>query len=375
MTTIEDYPIIFDLHIKPTYACCIQQRNPNNYFRSEKLERTKDNLKNNKHSGEMSRKAQGRIKNAINWLVSSANYKYVYVKGIDKRVKFKVNFITLTLPTTQHSISDNFFKKVLLHTFLNNCRYQYNLKNFVWKVEAQENGNIHAHITTDVFIHYLDVRKIWNRILLKKGLIDNYTAKHKNLSFEDYTYLYDPKGAKDKIQMRKAFDYGMATNWTDPNTTDIHSVNKINNLGSYLAKYFAKNDDDRRKIKGRLWSCSYNLSESNKLIVELCDNQDRVYLDSLNVPQVKYKEIISEANALGETYKIGSLYLFKIADWGTYIKGPLLDAFNEHRFNIRHNIQKAPPVQIAPQADEALIYNDEDRRIIVKEKVLDLFDN
>jgi hypothetical protein len=111
------------------------------------------------------------------------------------------------------------------------------------------------------------------------------------------------------------------------------------------------------------------------LIVELCDNQDRVYLDALNVPQVKYKEIISEANALGETYKIGSLYLFKIADWGTYIKGPLLEAFNEHRFNIRHNIQKAPPVQIAPQAEEALIYNEDARRIIVKEKVLDLFDN
>ena len=38
----------------------------------------------------------------------------------------------------------------------------------------------------------------------------------------------------------KRFEYGKKTNWSDPNTTDIHSVYKINNLAAYLSKYMAK---------------------------------------------------------------------------------------------------------------------------------------
>jgi phage gp46-like protein len=336
---------IYELHIKPTYAVCIPQRNGYGGGRTTKQLANEENLKNNKHTGDLSRKAQTRIKNAVNWLIASSKTKSVFVKELDKQIKFKISFITLTLPTTDHNISDNFFKSKLLHNFINAARYSNNLQNFVWKVEAQANGNIHAHITTDIFIHWKDLRRIWNRILKKNGLIDKYQDKHKRLTLEEYLLMYGNKKNSNLDILTKAYATGKSENWENPNSTDIHSVQKINNLGAYLSKYLAKNDSDRRKISGKLWSCSYNLSEQNKLIVELCDTQDQKYIDCVSNVHIKQKDIMSKLDENNEQFLVGSLYLYKLDDWGKYIKGPLLELYNEHRFNIRNNIHK-------PQVDK-----------------------
>jgi hypothetical protein len=104
-----------------------------------------------------------------------------------------------------------------------------------------------------------------------------------------------------------------------------------------------KSDDDRRAVKGRLWGCSTNLSETNKLTMELADTKDFKVLEELHKAGIKYKPILSKPNAFGETFEIGSLFLYKLSDWGKNIKGKLLDLFNEHRFNIRYNINIEPP--------------------------------
>ena len=349
MQTLELHPPIFDLHINPTYAVCIPQRSGR--CGSKTLERIKNeaNLLNNQHKGQMSKKATRRITNAVNWLVASAKNKWIFDKISNKRFTFRVNFITLTLPTLDHGVTDHEFKSVLLHNFINTCRYKYDLKNYVWKVETQANGNIHAHFTTDTFIHWKDIRNVWNRILQKKGVIDKYKAKHEQLTFEQYAALYDPTGTKDTQQIRNAFHQGCNSNWSDPNSTDVHSVHKVKDLASYLAKYMGKSDDDRRAVKGRLWGCSTNLSETNKLTMELADTKDFKVLEELHNAGIKYKPILSKPNAFGETFEIGSLFLYKLSDWGKNIKGKLLDLFNEHRFNIRYNIniEAPPPMEIA----------------------------
>ena len=65
-------------------------------------------------------------------------------------------------------------------------------------------------------------------------------------------------------QQGKAYDNGMRTNWTNPNTTDIHSVERINDLAAYLIKYMSKKEEGKREIKGKIWGCSQNLSYNNK---------------------------------------------------------------------------------------------------------------
>lgn len=334
---LENSPI-YDLYVNPTYAVCLPQRERGRRGKTAEQVRNEQNLTKNSHAGHMSPKAIRRLTNAINWLVASAPSKWVYDKTTKKRYNFKVNFVTLTLPTIDHGITDHIFKKELLHNFINTCRYKFGMKNFVWKVETQANGNIHAHFTTDTFIHWKDLRHVWNRILEKKGIIDKYTQKHNKLTFDEYNNLYNPAGKKDIEQVRKSFLYGTTTNWRDPNSTDVHSVWNVKDLAAYLAKYMGKKEEDRRPISGRLWGCSYNLSAENKLVIELCGTDVSKYLEPLFSPCIKYKpiELLSKLN--NTVFQIGEIFFYSLADWGTNIKGALLEKYNEHRFGIRQNL-------------------------------------
>jgi hypothetical protein len=329
---------IFDLHVKPTYAVLVPQREQKQNYKTVARIKAEKHLKNNALTGELSKKATRRLVNAINWLVASAKTKYIFDKETGKRFSFKINFVTLTLPTIDHGITDHEFKKTLLHNFINTCRYKFDLKNFVWKVETQENGNIHAHFTTDTFIHWKDLRKVWNTILEKRGIIQHYTDKHKNLTLEEYSKLYNPDNKKDYEQVKKAFLFGQATNWKDPNTTDVHAVHKVKDIGAYMAKYMSKKEEGRRVIKGRIWGCSHNLSENNKLTIEICGTEDYDYIQEFHKQEILYKPIQIESKLSSQLTTVGEMYFFKLIDWGTLLKGRLLAKFNEHRFNIRHNI-------------------------------------
>lgn len=329
---------IYELHIQPTYAVCVPQRLPSMYGRSEKQLKNEANLKQNSRKEQMSRKAVRRLTNSVNWLVASAKQKFIFDKTTNKRFSFKVNFITLTLPTLDHTVTDHQFKKDLLHNFINTCRVAYGLKNYVWKVEAQANGNIHAHFTTDTFIHWKDVRRVWNRILDKKGIIDNYRNKHNSMSFDEYCKVYNSDNQRSLEQMTRSFQQGVESNWSDPNSTDVHAVHKIKDIAAYLAKYMSKSEDDRRSIKGRLWGCSYNLSESNKLVVEIQGGDDTEVIQELFKPEISYKQLTAVSALTKLPFMVGEIFFYKISDWGTTIHGKLLQKFNEHRFNIRHNI-------------------------------------
>jgi hypothetical protein len=105
-------------------------------------------------------------------------------------------------------------------------------------------------------------------------------------------------------QQQKAYELGMKTNWSQPNSTDIHSVINIRNLASYLIKYMTKTDTNKhttikrssmsgyskplllqRNIStnaikylrsiashGRLWGCSSVLSSAKGTAVDLDGN-------------------------------------------------------------------------------------------------------
>lgn len=327
-----------ELHVKPTYAVLLPQRSAGASVRTEAQRENEKNLADNEHQGKLSAKAVRRLSNSVNWLVASAKQKYVFDKATNKRYSFRVNFVTLTLPTLDHSITDHTFKKVLLHGFINACRYKFDLKNFVWKVEAQENGNIHVHFTTDTFMHWKEVRNIWNRILSKHGLIDTYHKKHSSMNFDTYCKIYNADKSRSIKDMAKSFKYGQDTNWRDPNTTDVHAVHKVKDIAAYLAKYMGKKEEDRRPIQGRLWGCSYNLSAENKLTLELHSYHDQDIIEPLLNQKIKYKPIEAFSKLSNVPTKIGEMFFFKLSDWGTIIKGRLLAAYNEHRFNIRYNI-------------------------------------
>ena len=157
--------------------------------------------------GLISKKANGRIKTAIDWLLAITKDKQITHEKTGRIYDWRINFITLTLSSKQVH-SDNEIKSKLLNQFLVEIRKYHGCTNFLWRAESQANGNIHFHICCDVFIPWRDLRTRWNRIQNKLGYVDRFTLK---------------------------------TGKVDPNSTDIHSVQKVRNLSAYLAKYCGKN--------------------------------------------------------------------------------------------------------------------------------------
>jgi len=294
------------LYIKPTMVVSVPTYDTEkNYFSAERLENQK-NLKDNKHKNKLSPKAIMRIKNAINWLVVSAKDKKVYNKQSGKTFNFKVNLITLTLPDTLHKLSDNEFKKNLLHPFLVYMKKYYGLKNYVWKVEFQKNGKLHLHITTDTFISLYILRHYWNSLLEKNNYLEEFKKKYKH---------------------------------NNPNSTDIHAVWKVKNLGAYLAKYLSKNEDSSETINGRIWGCNYELSDKNKCILELHRDEVGEHMKCLMHKEINFKEVTTQSKKTGLFYTSCEVFFIKLFQWNNIISGKIREVYDKHRFEIRNQFK------------------------------------
>lgn len=209
------------------------------------------------HGGRISQSSARKIRNAIEWLLAAASEKYVYSKKTKRFHKWKLSFLTLTLPT-QSNLSDIQVKEIL-NAFLTLAKYNYGLHSYIWKAEPQARGVIHFHLTSDCYMWKNSVRFEWNRLLSKYGLLNGHD---------------------------------------DAPSTKIHSTYRVQNMAAYLTKYFIKPPAQFTKvpkkptfdgltvsrrgstecaldfpcklfyirpISGRLWGCSHSLSKARGL--------------------------------------------------------------------------------------------------------------
>lgn len=196
--------------------------------------------RNKSHSAAIKQKR--RLTDTISWLVYQQKWKTVYNPKSRKNVKFKLNFITVTLPATQvHSDSD--IKIKVFRPFLDSLRRKFKVNSYIWRAEKQKNGNLHFHIITGTWVDWLELRNVWNNCTEKLGYLSRFISKHGSVS---------------------------------PNSTDVKSTKKIKKVGAYLAKYMAKgvegsSGDGGRVVKGRIWGCSENLSKMKAFIIERSD--------------------------------------------------------------------------------------------------------
>ena len=294
---------------------------------------SKYHLAHNMHAGLMSQKAKTRMRNAVNWLAASAKKKRVWQKRTGKNFYFKLSFITLTIPNNEHEISDQDFKARVLHPFLVYAAKMWELHNYVWKTEPQDNGNIHAHLTCDIFIHHSKLRKAWNSSLSRAGLTDQFKLDHGHAS---------------------------------PPSTEIKAVRSVKNLAGYISEYLVKDKkfksfcsisqsvsaplqqksnsdwiqdkhgtwwELKRPIQGNIWYSSSNLSASNKLVYEADSTDNEFWRELLENHNLQYKD--------GEYYEV---YYFSPKEWRKSITGKLKSLYYDHLAGIRHNWQKAPPL-------------------------------
>ena len=182
-----------------------------------------------KYTGEITPGAKKRLTKAISLLIQSSPEKWIYNPVTKKSQHHKISFITLTLPNVETAKDAKFTHKYLLQPMLRILRTKYKMKSYVWKCELQKNDSIHYHITTDLFMPWEQLRQHWNALLGKNGMLAEFQKM----------YGHD-----------------------NPNSVDIHSVNKVNDLEAYLVKYISKEYQNSKKLAGKVWDCSKNLKES-----------------------------------------------------------------------------------------------------------------
>lgn len=250
------------LNKTPNLAVCPSCGNQNWYFskiqRHVECSKCKSKFQSptfsiNKANGIMSNKAKSTFRNAFNWMLLISNNKRVYSIKEKKYFTFKINFITLTLSAEQKH-SDAHVKNNMLAPFLRWMAKSHNANSYIWKAEAQENGRIHFHITTNKFIHWKSIRSKWNKILAENG----------------YCKVYQD-GTNDK---------GNAA-------SQVKAVKNLQSIECYMMKYMIKNEPDKRKIEGRLWAASENLNQSSLVIDELDENFYSVKQALLNPDNVR----------------------------------------------------------------------------------------
>ena len=225
------------------------------------------------YSGELCPNSKKRLSKAINLLCAIAQPKIAENFKTGQLFQFRVNFVTLTLPAPQGIITDKQLKSKCLDPWIKSMKRKYGLRSYVWRAERQFNGNLHFHVTTDTYLPYDDLCHVWNRQLDRLGFIDRFRALHGH---------------------------------SRPNSTDVHSVQKIINLAAYMVKYMSKSPADHLKqineqrlssgkrelnpsnhrfrqiegqpewnqpIEGKVWDCSTNLKLKARCETEISNDQ------------------------------------------------------------------------------------------------------
>lgn len=183
----------------------------------------------NKYTGTMSTGASSRIKKAVDILLQLSPERIVYNPITLKYFPFTINFITLTISCRRNIGLVEGYQKMLM-PYLRKMK-RHGMKTYIWKAEFQKRGQLHYHITSNFFINWSLIRNEWNNLQRSNGYLNEYARVNRHY---------------------------------DANSTDVHSVYKVRDIGAYLAKYLAKGEG--RKVlpprgsgNGKVWDCSRNL--------------------------------------------------------------------------------------------------------------------
>ena len=208
-------------------------------YKSSKAKTEKPKVERKFHNFQISANSRKNLIEKILWLNQFAKSRTIRTYSGRYIYNFRTSFITLTLPASQeHSTAE--ISKECFERFLTTLRNRLKMTNYVWKLEYQENGNVHYHLITDTYVDYFFALKHWNNIINKLGYVDRYRERMKGLSFEEYRQQFGGEQKNDIKLMASRYAKGKREDWRQPNSVDMRAVRTNNNLHYYLSKYFAK---------------------------------------------------------------------------------------------------------------------------------------
>ncbi|RME51996.1 hypothetical protein D6783_06120 [Candidatus Woesearchaeota archaeon] len=187
------------------------------------------------YSGELSDHARARLRKAFDLFLQLFPPRVIENKATKRKQLFRAALVTLTIPSSK-IVSLRQGNRDLLQPFLRHLRAPG--RAYIWKAEAQKRGQLHYHIVYSHFAHYDEVRVRWNRILKRKGLLDEFARKHHHFN---------------------------------PPSTRVESVRNVRRMGAYFEKYLAKQEVTNLG-EGKVWDCSKGL-KVNRFSFDLSSSQ------------------------------------------------------------------------------------------------------
>lgn len=274
------------------------------------------NLSEHKKTWRLSYQTKKKIHDSVAYLNQMAPKKTIKTKSGKLIYNFKTSFITLTLPSQQIH-SDQEIKKCL-NNFLTTLRTKFNVQNYVWKAELQQNQNIHFHIITDQYIHHHAIRYYWNKAINVLGYVDQYKGKFEKMSLKEYA-------ESRKIDVSKAVNgyvYGRKTKWQSPGTENVQAIRNTKMLSYYVGKYITKPASEKEEITpkeleriknfGRVWGRSQSLSRI-KYITRYCWKSLKNMLKEIDAKMESFDRIVYDYCTV--YYLNGSRKKKTIANW------------------------------------------------------------
>lgn len=183
------------------------------------------NLNNSSGLGINSKMRKVITDRIIDWAqcIHHNNIYYLQKNTWRKRI---LSMLTVSLPFKQFH-TDKELNRLLLMPLLEDLKRLHDVKNYYWKAESQENGNIHWHILIDCYIDKEEVNQLCYKYFNKFGYMDKYFEKTNNT---EYT------GAR------------------------IEGLEYISNIAAYVSKYVTK-DEKYRKMECRCYGMSNVLKD------------------------------------------------------------------------------------------------------------------
>lgn len=226
------------------------------------------NLTRGQFNGYMSRATRGKVRKSVStWIRSIMIYRAEVKRKYDPGRAYPV-FVTLTLPVKQMH-GDAEINRKILQPYLIRLRRDYEIENYFWRAEAQENGNLHYHLLVDRFIPKRYLQLSWNMAIETLGYLTKY--------YEESGSLTPPSTEvhriRDRVKDRKTgqwrsvdpvdylIDYVMDTPQPEPDEVpegeERPAPRKL--IGRYRASDGTIQTYTTRPIEGRVWGMSDTL--------------------------------------------------------------------------------------------------------------------
>jgi len=226
------------------------------------------NITKKAYSGAMTAHAAKRIRTCCEILVMRSPEKTVYNPITQRPCRFRLTFVTITI-SSRELIDQRAAYEKGLKPLIRWLRTKAGMNDYIWKAELQKRGQVHWHITTNVYVPWQWVRSAWNNIQKGNGWLDGFHM-----------------------------EFG---HW-NANSTDIHAVGKVDRIDMYLAKYISKAG---AAITGKVWDCSNTLAGKKFFAFERdWDTDDNIiaaigsgeaipkHLDNCTIIEIKNPEIL-----------------------------------------------------------------------------------